>query len=114
VSAHTDALLAGLVAFGTTAALTPLAGAFARGVGAIDKPRGRGLAAGGVPLLGGLAMLVGVVVAAFLSLAPFSSEISAVIEAAIVITIVGALDDRFDLLPGVKLVGHKVRVATLP
>ncbi|MDQ8046633.1 MAG: MraY family glycosyltransferase [Patulibacter sp.] len=108
MSAHTDALLAGLVAFGVTAALTPLAGAFARGVGAIDKPRGRGFAAGGVPLLGGLAMLVGVVVATFLSLAPFSEQLSAVVEAAIVITVVGALDDRFDLLPGVKLVGQVI------
>jgi UDP-GlcNAc:undecaprenyl-phosphate GlcNAc-1-phosphate transferase len=108
VSAHSDALLAGLVAFGTTAALTPLAGAFARRVGAIDMPRGRGLAAGGVPLLGGIAMLIGVLVAAFLSLLPFSEELSAVVEAAIVITIVGALDDRFDLMPGVKLIGQVI------
>ncbi len=106
MSTHTDALLAGLVALGATAALTPLAGAFARKVGAIDIPRGRGLAAGGVPLLGGLAMLVGVLLATFLSLAPFSRELSAIMQAAIVITVVGALDDRFDLLPGVKLVGQ--------
>ncbi|MDO9352700.1 MAG: MraY family glycosyltransferase [Solirubrobacteraceae bacterium] len=106
MSAHTDALLAGLVAFGATAALTPLAGAFARTVKAVDIPRARGLAAGGVPLLGGIAMLVGVLAATFIALAPFSGELSAIMEAAIVITIVGALDDRFDLLPGVKLVGQ--------
>jgi UDP-GlcNAc:undecaprenyl-phosphate GlcNAc-1-phosphate transferase len=103
---HSDALLAGLIALGTTAALTPAAALFARKVGAVDVPRARGLAAGGVPLLGGLAILAGVLVAALLSLAPFSRELSAVLQAAILITIVGALDDRFDLLPGVKLVGQ--------
>jgi len=101
-----DAVLAGLIAFGVTAALTPLVGLLARAVGAVDKPRGRGLAAGGVPLLGGLAMVGGVVVAALLALAPFSSEIAAVLEASLVIVLVGALDDRFDLLPGVKLAGQ--------
>jgi UDP-GlcNAc:undecaprenyl-phosphate/decaprenyl-phosphate GlcNAc-1-phosphate transferase len=103
---HLQALLAALVALGATAAVTPLAGLFARAVGAIDQPRGRGLAPGGTPLLGGVAMLLGVELALFLALAPFSEQLSAVAEAAIVITVVGALDDRFDLLPGIKLAGQ--------
>lgn len=106
MGSHLQALLAALVALGVTAALTPLAATFARRVGAIDQPRGRGLAAGGTPLLGGLAMLAGVEVALLLGLAPFSEPLTAVAEAAIVITIVGALDDRFDLVPGVKLIGQ--------
>ncbi|MBO9533356.1 MAG: undecaprenyl/decaprenyl-phosphate alpha-N-acetylglucosaminyl 1-phosphate transferase [Solirubrobacteraceae bacterium] len=106
MGSHLQALLAALVALGVTAAVTPLAASLARLVGAIDQPRGRGLAAGGTPLLGGVAMLIGVEAALFLALAPFSEQLSAVAEAAIVITIVGALDDRFDLLPGVKLVGQ--------
>lgn len=101
-----QAFLAALVALGATAAFTPLAALLARRVGAIDQPRGRGLAPGGTPLLGGLAMLLGVEIALFLALAPFSEALSTVAEAAIVITLVGALDDRFDLLPGVKLVGQ--------
>lgn len=108
MSTHLTALLAGLFAFGVTAALTPLAAIFARWTHTVDIPRARGLAAGGVPLLGGLAMLGGIVGAAFLSLAPFSGELVAVLQAAIVITIVGALDDRFDMLPGVKLVGQLI------
>ena len=103
-----DAVLAGLIALGVTAALTPLVGLLARLVGAVDKPRGRGLAAGGIPLLGGLAMFAGVVAACTIALAPFSSEIEAVLEASLIIVAVGALDDRFDLLPGVKLVGQIV------
>ncbi len=44
-------------------------------------------------------MLIGVELALFLALAPFSEQLSAVAEGALLITIVGALDDRFDLLP---------------
>lgn len=101
-----QAVLAALVALGATAAVTPLAAALARLVGAIDQPRGRGLAPGGTPLLGGVAMLIGVELALFLALAPFSQQLSAVAEGALLITLVGALDDRFDLLPGVKLIGQ--------
>jgi UDP-GlcNAc:undecaprenyl-phosphate/decaprenyl-phosphate GlcNAc-1-phosphate transferase len=106
VSSQLQALLAALVPLGAAAAATPVAASIARRVGAIDQPRGRGLAPGGTPLLGGLAMLLGVEVALFLALAPFSEQLSAVAEAAILITLVGALDDRFDLLPGVKLLGQ--------
>ena len=106
MSAPAEALLAALVALGVTAALTPLAGLLARKLRVVDLPRGRGLAPGGVPLLGGLAILIGVLASTTLAQAPFSAELAAVLEAAIVITIVGALDDRFDLLPGVKLVGQ--------
>lgn len=106
MSTHVEALLAGLIAFGTTAALTPCTAAFARLVGAVDRPSARGLGAGGIPRLGGLAMLAGVLLAVFVSLAPFSSEVAAVVQAAILITVVGALDDRFSLPPGVKLLGQ--------
>lgn len=106
MSSEAEALLAGLIALGVTAALTPFAAAFARLVGAVDRPSARGLGLGGIPRLGGLAMLAGVLTATLLALAPFSSEVSAVVQAAILITIVGALDDRFDLLPGVKLIGQ--------
>lgn len=106
MSSELEALLAGLIALGATAALTPFAAAFSRLVGAVDRPTARGLGSGGIPRLGGLAMLAGVLVATLISLAPFSSEVSAVMQAAILITIVGALDDRFDLLPGVKLIGQ--------
>ncbi|MBJ7469963.1 MAG: undecaprenyl/decaprenyl-phosphate alpha-N-acetylglucosaminyl 1-phosphate transferase [Solirubrobacteraceae bacterium] len=106
MSIYLEAVLAGLLALGATAALTPPTMAFARLVGAVDQPRGRGLGRGGIPRLGGLAMLVGVLTATLLSLAPFSSEVSAVAQAAILITLVGALDDRFDLPPGAKLLGQ--------
>lgn len=106
MSAQLDAVLAGLVALGVTAALTPLVALLAARFGAVDKPRGRGLAPGGVPLWGGLAMLGGVLAALGLALGPFSSQVAAIAQAAVVIAVVGALDDRFDLLPGAKLLAQ--------
>ena len=58
-----DALYAFLVAAAVTALLTPLTMRLARAVGAIDEPRERGLSERPTPLLGGLAIFAGVLVA---------------------------------------------------
>ncbi len=105
-----DALYAFLVAAAVTALLTPVTMRFARLVGAIDEPRERGLSERPTPLLGGLAIFAGVLVAALIWLpAGYRSEHQlwhGVLIAAAVITLVGALDDRFDLPPAVKLAGQ--------
>ncbi|HEX4188056.1 MAG TPA: MraY family glycosyltransferase [Solirubrobacteraceae bacterium] len=107
-----DALYAFLVAAAVTALLTPLAMRFARAVGAIDEPRERGLSERPTPLLGGLAIFAGALVAGLIWLpAGYRSDHQlwrGVLLAAAVITLVGALDDRFDLPPGVKLAGQIV------
>ena len=59
-----DAVLSFLVAMVVSAALTPLAARLAFRVGAVDRPRARGLSERSRPLLGGLAILAGVLVAA--------------------------------------------------
>jgi len=105
-----DALYAFLVAAVVTALLTPLTMRFARAVGAIDEPRERGLSERPTPLLGGLAIFAGVLVAALIWLPAGYSEAHrlwhGVLLAAALITLVGALDDRFDLPPVVKLAGQ--------
>jgi UDP-GlcNAc:undecaprenyl-phosphate GlcNAc-1-phosphate transferase len=105
-----DALYAFLVAAAVSALLTPLTMRFARAVGAIDEPRERGLSESPTPLLGGLAIFAGTFVAALIWLpAGYGSEHElwhGVLLAAAVITLVGAIDDRFDLPPGVKLAGQ--------
>jgi UDP-GlcNAc:undecaprenyl-phosphate GlcNAc-1-phosphate transferase len=107
-----DALYAFLLAAAVTALLTPLTMRVARAVGAVDEPRERGLSSRATPLLGGLAIFAGVVVAmlAFLPAGYGESDElwRGVLIAAAVITIVGALDDRFDLPPLVKLAGQVV------
>jgi UDP-GlcNAc:undecaprenyl-phosphate GlcNAc-1-phosphate transferase len=111
-----DAVYAFLCAFVVAAALTPLTARLARKVGAVDQPKERGLGAGSTPLLGGLAMLGGVLAASALFLdfgGATTDRFQGILAGAIVISIVGALDDRFDLPPGVKLAGQII-AASIP
>jgi UDP-GlcNAc:undecaprenyl-phosphate GlcNAc-1-phosphate transferase len=107
-----DAVFGFAVAAAVAASLTPLSARFARAVGAVDEPRDRGLSSRATPLLGGLAILAGVLVGGLLFL-DLDRQVRAILAGAILITIVGALDDRFDLPPGVKLVGQ-IAAATIP
>src|ERR1019366_2523120 len=96
-----DALYAFLVAAAVTALLTPVTMRIARAIGAIDQPRERGLSERPTPLLGGLAIFAGTLVAGLIWLpAGYAREHQpqlwhGVLIAAGVITLVGALDDRF-------------------
>jgi len=106
-----DALYALLVAAVVTALLTPVTMRLARTLGMIDQPRDRGLSERPTPLLGGLAIFAGVFVAVLVWLpAGYGREGGelwhGVIIGAAVITLVGALDDRFDLPPLLKLAGQ--------
>ncbi len=107
-----EALYAFLLAAGVTALLTPLSMRLARRVGAIDEPRTRGLADRPTPLLGGLAIFAGTLVATLVVLPAGYGEDHqlwhGVLLGAAVITLVGALDDRFDLHPSLKLIGQVV------
>ncbi|HZO76558.1 MAG TPA: MraY family glycosyltransferase [Solirubrobacteraceae bacterium] len=87
------------------AVLTPLAARLARSIGALDKPRDRGLAIKETPTLGGLAILAGVLVAGSIWL-PSSGTTESILLGAVAITAVGALDDVFDLPPWLKLLGQ--------
>ena len=105
-----DAVLGGAAALALTAALTPTVGRLARRLGAVDAPRARGLGDRTTPLLGGVAMLAGVLVAALVWL-PRTTTLDAILVGAVVIALVGALDDLVDLHPGVKLAGQVAAVA---
>jgi UDP-GlcNAc:undecaprenyl-phosphate GlcNAc-1-phosphate transferase len=116
-----DAVLSFVVAMAVSAALTPLAARLARRVGAVDVPRERGLSLRETPLLGGLAILAGVIVAAWIWL-PDEIKLHhtvggppgsggtvhtwGVIGAACLIAVVGAVDDVRDLRPQWKLLGQ--------
>src|SRR5438477_116647 len=58
-----DAVLAFVTALAVAAVLTPVTMRIARAVGAIDRPRARGLSDRSTPLLGGLAIFAGALVA---------------------------------------------------
>jgi UDP-GlcNAc:undecaprenyl-phosphate GlcNAc-1-phosphate transferase len=78
---------------------------FAEVVGLIDKPGGRKTHHGEVPVVGGLAMFTGLLVAAVggTSLGPGGLSILMVSGFMVVL---GALDDRFNLPPKVRLFAH--------
>jgi len=101
----TKAVFAALVAFAVAAALTPVAARFARRIGAVDEIKERGLAKKQTPLLGGLAIFGGAFVAGLLFL-PDNQRTEGILAAAALITIVGALDDVYDLHPALKLLGQ--------
>lgn len=105
-----DAFYAFLAAAVVTALVTPLTMRLARAVGAIDEPRERGLSDRPTPLLGGLAIFAGTLVAGLVFLpSGYGHDAQlwhGVLLAAGAITLVGALDDRFELPPLVKLAGQ--------
>src|SRR5947199_10657834 len=103
------------------ALLTPLTAQLARRVGAMARPSERGLAQAETPELGGLAILVGVLVAAAIWL-PDAIHLPrtvgalkgsggtvhtwSIIGGACLIALVGAIDDARDLSPALKLIGQ--------
>ncbi|MFZ2052381.1 MAG: MraY family glycosyltransferase [Solirubrobacteraceae bacterium] len=105
-----EALYAFLAAAAVAVLLTPLTMRFARLVGAIDRPRERGLSRRATPLLGGLAIFAGVLVAGLIWLPAGYQEKPelwhGVLIAAALITFVGAIDDRVELPVWVKLAGQ--------
>ncbi|MBB4664402.1 glycosyltransferase family 4 protein [Conexibacter arvalis] len=107
-----DAVFAFLVALAVAAITTPLAARLAFRIGAVDEPRERGLAARATPLLGGLAILAGVLVAAAIWL-PLTDETRGILLGAALIALVGAIDDVIDLPPQWKLLGQ-VAAAVIP
>ena len=88
------------------AALQPTA----RYIGLVDRPGGRKSHDGEVPLIGGLSMLAGLMlaglVAAFVPSLPPMSINSSLVVGALFLGLVGAIDDRFDLPPALRLVAQ--------
>ena len=107
-----DAVWAFLVAAILAWLLVPLAERLARRIGAIDYPNERSIHTEPTPRLSGLAILLAVLVAGFLFL-PWVPLTQAILAGALVIAIVGAVDDVFDLPAGLKLLGQAV-AASIP
>ncbi|MGC4028203.1 MAG: MraY family glycosyltransferase [Steroidobacteraceae bacterium] len=78
---------------------------FAEVIGLVDKPGGRKTHHGEVPVVGGIAMFSGLVIAAVGGEGLGHGGLSLLVVAAFMVFI-GALDDRFNLPPGVRLFAH--------
>jgi UDP-GlcNAc:undecaprenyl-phosphate/decaprenyl-phosphate GlcNAc-1-phosphate transferase len=109
---ESEALYAFLVAFAAAALLTPPVARLARRIGAVDAMKARGLASEATPLLGGLAIFAGTLIAALLFM-PDSERVRWILVAAAFITLVGAWDDWRDLPPAAKLAGQLIAALIL-
>ncbi|WP_199616797.1 glycosyltransferase family 4 protein [Paenibacillus alkalitolerans] len=103
-------ILGFVAALGMALALTPVVKRFAVAVGAVDAPNHRKVHTRIMPRLGGLAIYLAFVCAFFIVLPVLEGYKAHVVWGLVIggaiITIVGALDDRFDLSPKVKLLGQ--------
>jgi UDP-GlcNAc:undecaprenyl-phosphate/decaprenyl-phosphate GlcNAc-1-phosphate transferase len=104
-----DALFAFLAAGVIALLLVPVTDRVARRIGAIDFPNERSLHEAPTPKLGGLAILAAVVVASLIWL-PWDAETRAILGGALVIGLVRAIDDVYDLGPVPKLLGQTIAV----
>ncbi len=109
---ETEAVYACLVAFAAAALLTPLVARLAHRGGAVDPLKQRGLAREATPLLGGLAIFAGTLIAALLFM-PENERTTGILAAAALITAIGAIDDTRDLPPGLKLAGQVIAALIL-
>jgi UDP-GlcNAc:undecaprenyl-phosphate GlcNAc-1-phosphate transferase len=78
---------------------------FAQVVGLVDKPGGRKTHSGEIPVVGGIAMFAGMLIAAVGGEGLGHGGLSLLLVAAFMVGL-GALDDRFDLPPRVRLFAH--------
>jgi UDP-GlcNAc:undecaprenyl-phosphate GlcNAc-1-phosphate transferase len=115
-------VLAGLIALGLGAALSPLAGRFATWIGLVAYPRGDRWHRSPTPLLGGVAIFLAVVPLCLLLPEPVNStaldRFGGLLLGASLIFLIGLVDDVRTLPPYAKLLGQIVAacvvVAGLP
>lgn len=98
---YTASVVAFLIATVLLLALRPLA----KAAQLVDHPGGRKTHNGVVPVIGGIAMLGGLVIAAFMS-GELSHSGYVVLLAALFMAFIGALDDRFNLPSEFRLFAH--------
>lgn len=99
-------ILCAIAALLIVVVLTPMAAHLARAVGAVSEPAARHIHSRPTPLLGGLAMLCGFLIPVIYFLPSFDRSEKALVVGAILISLLGALDDIVDLNPAVKLAGQ--------
>jgi UDP-GlcNAc:undecaprenyl-phosphate GlcNAc-1-phosphate transferase len=78
---------------------------FARSVGLIDRPGGRKMHIGDIPVIGGLAMFAGFLISSIYSYQSFP-DYPYLIAGLAVLVVIGMLDDRFDLPAPVRFIGQ--------
>jgi UDP-GlcNAc:undecaprenyl-phosphate GlcNAc-1-phosphate transferase len=99
-----------LLAFAAAALACFLLQPLARRWGLVDRPGGRKTHQGEVPLVGGIAMLLGLSAAIGASAQLRNEDTAYLVAACALLTFVGTLDDRFDLRPRIRLLTQSLAV----
>ncbi|MFD3446556.1 glycosyltransferase family 4 protein [Microbacteriaceae bacterium 4G12] len=89
----------------TVLIITPLVIKLAIKIGAVDKPNARKVHAKVMPRLGGLAIFIGVIVGYFVS-GLYQERMTTIIVGAVIIVVLGVLDDMYELSAKAKLLGQ--------
>lgn len=100
-----DVIPASIAAFFICCATLLVVRPLAQGLGLIDKPGGRKAHHGEVPVVGGIAMFSGLLVSTGGAPGLDGSGMALLVVSAFMV-VVGALDDRFDLSPRIRLFAH--------
>jgi UDP-GlcNAc:undecaprenyl-phosphate/decaprenyl-phosphate GlcNAc-1-phosphate transferase len=108
---YTQAIIAFFAALVTVLVLTPLVIKFAIWFGAMDKPNARKVHQKVMPRLGGLAIFIGVIVGYFAG-GLYDQKVNTISVGAILIIIIGILDDKYELSAKTKFIGQLI-VASL-
>lgn len=98
-------ILAFIASFITVLIVTPFVIKLAIKIGATDKPNHRKVHQKLMPRLGGLAIFIGVFVGFFAS-GLYKEKMTGIIVGALIIIIIGILDDKYELSAKVKFIGQ--------
>lgn len=100
-------IMAAGVAFLLCFGMTPPVKRFAELIGAVDQPSARRINKVPIPRMGGLAIFLGFVLTALLFV-PLSTQVTGILLGAVIIAVMGAVDDIVSLNPWIKLLGQIV------
>lgn len=96
-----------LIAFAVSYIITPLILKFARRINFVDHPSGKKVHTQPTPLLGGIAIYFSFIAAlSFAARANTNKALMGALVGGTVIMIIGVIDDKFKLIPRLKLLGQ--------
>lgn len=101
-----------VAAFLTSILITPLIIKLAHKVGAVDQPNYRKVHERVMPRLGGLAIFCGVIAGYFVG-GLYNAKITGITVGALIVIVLGVLDDKFELSAKTKLFGQLMAAAAV-
>lgn len=104
-------LTSATIAFVTTWLAILVLRSTAQRIGLVDVPNARKVHVGAVPLVGGIAVSFGVLMATLFGLIPQSPMISILLLGSVGMVIMGAIDDAKDISPWLRLFLQAILIA---